>query len=150
MIFQPSPSLLSVADKAAASLAEGILLVARLLIGWLFFTNGWEKLMNMRGTAAYLDSLGAPAAQLLAWPAMGGELLIGVLLILGLATRYASLFAVLFTIVATALAHRYWIMPPAEAAGQYIHFCKNLAIIGGLLLLFVTGAGRISIDARMR
>lgn len=72
--------------------------------------------------------------------------MIGAALILGFATRYATLVCLLFLIVATALAHRYWEYPPAQMGGQYNNFLKNLAIFGGTLLLFVTGPGRFSID----
>ena len=72
--------------------------------------------------------------------------MIGVTLILGFATRYAALLCLLFLIVGTALAHRYWEYPTAQVVAQYNNFIKNLAIFGGTLVLFVTGAGRFSVD----
>jgi putative oxidoreductase len=56
------------------------------------------------------------------------------------------LLCILFLIVATALAHRYWEYPPAQVTAQYANFLKNLALMGGALLVFVTGPGRFSID----
>jgi putative oxidoreductase len=56
------------------------------------------------------------------------------------------LLGILYVVVATALAHRYWEYPPAQLGNQYAHFLKNIAIIGGLLSVFVNGAGRFSID----
>ncbi len=137
-------------NGAAARLSDTSILIARVLIGWLFLTNGWEKLMHMSATAGYLASLNVPAANLVAWPTMVGELLIGIALILGLATRCAALASIAFTAAATLLAHRFWELPPGQQSEQYIHFCKNLAIIGGGLLLFVTGAARFSVDAARR
>ena len=78
------------------------------------------------------------------------ELVIGATLILGIATRYASLFTFVYLIIATAIAHRYWEAPPAAVAAQYGNFCKNLAIMGGTLLLYVLGPGRFSLDAWLR
>ena len=49
-------------------------------------------------------------------------------------------------IVATAIAHRYWEYPQAQQLIQYTNFTKNVAIAGGLLLVFVNGAGRFGID----
>ena len=46
----------------------------------------------------------------------------------------------------TALAHRYWEYPAAQVGAQYNNFLKNIAIMGGTLLLFVTGPGPYSID----
>src|SRR6266436_47607 len=73
-------------------------------------------------------------------------LLVGLTLILGFATRFAALVCLLFLIVATALAHRYWEYPAAQVMAQYNNFLKNLALFGGTLVLFVTGAGRFSAD----
>jgi putative oxidoreductase len=72
--------------------------------------------------------------------------LIGPAFITGLATRYAAVACMAFLIVATALAHRYWEYPAAQLMGQYNNFLKNIALFGGALLLFVTGAGRFSLD----
>ena len=74
------------------------------------------------------------------------EIVVGAALILGIGTRYAALLCALFLIIATALAHRYWEYPAAQIGNQYNHFLKNLAILGGALILFVTGPGRFSID----
>ena len=69
------------------------------------------------------------------------EVVIALGLILGAGTRYAALLCALFLIVATALAHRYWEYPAAQVLNQYNHFLKNLALLGGALILFVTGRG---------
>jgi len=53
-----------------------------------------------------------------------------------------------FTIVATFSSHRYWTFTdPAAYAQQSSHFWKNTAIMGGMLAVFVAGAGRASVDA---
>jgi putative oxidoreductase len=61
-----------------------------------------------------------------------------------------SLFTFLYLIIATALAHRYWEYPAAQQVSQYAHFCKNLAIMGGAILLYLTGGGRFSLDNWLR
>jgi len=40
----------------------------------------------------------------------------------------------------------HWEYPTAQVVAQYNNFIKNLAIFGGTLVLFVTGAGRFSVD----
>ena len=141
-----SHATLSHADGAAASAADAALLVGRVLIGWLFLSAGWAKLMNIAGFVTYLTNLKVPNPAFWAWIAAPAEVLIGITLILGLATRYACLFTVLYLVIATALAHRYWEYPAAAQQNQYNHFVKNLAIMGGALFLFVTGGGRFSLD----
>jgi len=125
---------------------DALLLVGRVLLGWLFLTSAWGKFMNMGGYVAYLTNLKVPNPGFFSWIGAPVEFLIGVTLILGFATRYAALVCLLFLIVATALAHRYWEYPAAQVMAQYNNFLKNLALFGGTLVLFVTGAGRFSAD----
>jgi putative oxidoreductase len=140
---------LSYTDNIATSTADILLLIGRILLGWLFFKAGWDKLMNMKGFVGYLTNLKVASPEFWAWPATLAELLIGIALILGVATRYAALFAVVYVIITIALAHRYWEYPAAQQGNQFNHFLKNLAIMGGALALFVTGAGRFSLDAML-
>ena len=143
---ESSHPLLSCTDGIAASTTDIFLLVGRVLIGWLFLASSWGKLANIAGFTGYLKNLGAPAPEITAWIGALLELVIGLALVLGIGTRYAALLCVLFLIMATALAHRYWEYPAAQVVAQYNNFLKNLAIGGGALLLFVTGPGRFSID----
>jgi putative oxidoreductase len=143
---ESSHPLLSRTDTIAASITDILLLAGRVLLGWLFLASAWGKFSNMAGFTGYLTNLKVPGAEFWAWVAAPVEFLIGITLILGIATRYAALVCVIFLIVATALAHRYWEYPPAQVMAQYNNFLKNLALLGGALLVFVTGAGRLSID----
>jgi hypothetical protein len=43
--------------------------------------------------------------------------------------------------------HRYWTLTGADQVANMDGFYKNLSIMGGFLLLYVTGAGKYSIDA---
>src|SRR6516225_5097286 len=143
---ESSLPVLSHADGFAASASDALLLVGRVLLRWIFLTSAWGKFMNMGGYVAYLTNLTVPNPGLNSWIAAPGSFLIGLTLILGFATRYAALLCLLFLIVATALAHRYWEYPAAQVMAQYNNFIKNLAIFGGALLLFVSGPGRYSVD----
>jgi putative oxidoreductase len=52
-----------------------------------------------------------------------------------------------YTIATAVLGHDFWNITDATLQrDMIIHFWKNVGIAGGFLLLFVTGAGRISID----
>jgi putative oxidoreductase len=149
MVDQPRTaprSALSHTDAFATSSADALMLVGRVMIGWLFLKAGWDKFMNMEGFAGYLTRLGVPAPELMAWPAATAEVLIGLTLILGFAARYAALACFVYLIIATLLAHRYWTYPPEQQLNQFNHMLKNIAIMGGALYIFVTGAGRYSTD----
>ena len=53
---------------------------------------------------------------------------------------------IVFVIVASFSSHAYWTVPEAQRANQSSHFWNNITIIGGLVMQFVTAAGRLSID----
>ncbi|MEZ5788317.1 MAG: DoxX family protein [Xanthobacteraceae bacterium] len=126
--------------------ADSILLLARILIGYIFVLGGWGKLTGLAGFASYLETHGVPASYPVAVLGAAVEFFGGIALITGLATRYVVLLIVAFTLVATGIAHRFWEFEPPARRGQTIHFNKNMAMIGGLLALFVAGPGRFSID----
>jgi putative oxidoreductase len=122
-------------------------LVARVLMGWLFVESGSRKLMGMDAFIASLVQRRVPYATILGWIGAPIEFFGGLALLLGVMTRCTTLAVIVFTIVATLIGHRYWeITDAATRRMQQAHFSKNLAIIGGLLLLVVTGGGRFSID----
>ncbi len=150
-LITPSPAQFAACDGVAIRTGDAFALIGRILLGWLFLTAGWAHINGgIPGFTRYLTSLGVPAPEFFAWLATAAELVIGITLILGVATRYGALLGVVFLIVATALAHRYWEYPAAQQMGQYVNFLKNLSTFGGMLLLFVTGAGRFSIDGWLR
>jgi putative oxidoreductase len=75
----------------------------------------------------------------------------GLAILLGAWTRCAALLMIVFVIVATAISHRYWEFADAAARRmQQSHFAKNLTIIGGFVLMLVTGGGRFSVDGWRR
>ena len=136
-------------DNIAASWSPFLLLVGRVLLGWLFLASGYGKLSGIAGTTAYFTSLGMSPPEAWAWFAAIAELVLGAALILGIATRYAALASFLWVLVATAIAHRYWTYPAAQQAGQFNNWLKNIAIMGGMLYAFAAGAGRYSVDAAL-
>ena len=124
------------------------LLVARLFMAALFLVAGIRKLMAPAAAAGYFTKLGFPAADLLVWVVIAVEIGGATLLILGWQTRRAAWLLIAFTVIATAMAHRFWQFDAAQYANQLNHFLKNAAIVGGLLYVVVFGAGAVSLDER--
>ncbi|MCF1709990.1 DoxX family protein [Tabrizicola sp. J26] len=116
-------------------------LVARILIGLLFVVAGVGKLGDVAGFTGYLTSGGLPG--FLAWPTIALEILGGLALIVGFQARIAALLLAGFTLLAALLHH----FQPADQM-QMTMFLKNLAIAGGLFLLFANGAGALAVDKR--
>ena len=142
--------MFAMTDGLASRTSDMALLVGRILLGWVFFISGWAKLTNMASIVGYLTSLNVPNPGFWGWPSMIAELVIGTCLILGVATRYISLASIVYIIIATAIAHRYWEYQMPRQMAEYVNFLKNLGLIGASLFLFVTGAGRISLDHWLR
>jgi putative oxidoreductase len=124
------------------------LLVARVLLGVLFLVPGIRIVMYYGGTIGYFTKLGFPAPELMAWIAIVIEIGGAVLLILGWNTRWVSRLLVLFVLIATLMAHRFWEFDATQYANQLNHFLKNLAIIGGLLYVGTFGPGAMSMEGR--
>jgi len=123
-------------------------LIGRLLLALMFLLAGLSKLGGLEGTAGYIASKGLPMAQVLAFATAALEVGGAVMLIVGWQARWAALALAAFTLLATVLFHNYWAMPAAEQMMQQLMFMKNLAITGGLLVLFAFGPGSLSLDAR--
>ena len=59
--------------------------------------------------------------------------------------RWAAWALAIFVVVATLAAHRFWEFDVSQAMNQRNHFFKNLAVVGGLLLLAAFGPGSVSV-----
>jgi len=137
-------------DRVAADWGSALWLLGRILIGAIFVHSGFEKLMNLDGFAASLAKGGLPFSSEQAPVGAVVEFVGGLAIVLGLGTRYAALLMIAFTIVATLIAHRFWAAPPDQRHMQVVQFAKNVAIIGGFLLVFVTGGGHFSLERWLR
>ena len=125
-----------------------MLLVARILLMILFLLFGWQKLTGFHGTVSYMQSVGAPLPMLAAVIAVIMECLVGLLIALGFYTRPLALLMALYTLGTGLIGHHYWTMTGMEQYENMINFYKNISIIGGLLLLVVTGPGKYSLDKK--
>ena len=148
-IGNSSHPALSGADAFAASTSDIVLLLGRILIGWIFVRSGYGKIFDIPAYAATFPGRGLPT--FLAYIAVPAEFFGGLALMFGFATRYAALVMTIFMLVATFSSHRYWDFTDAAARrAQDSNFYKNMAILGGIFFLFVCGAGRVSIDHWLR
>lgn len=126
--------------------SDGMALVGRILLALLFIWSGWGKLNGFSGTVGFIGSQGLPMPQVLAAIAIAVELGGGILLLIGLKTRWVAMALVLFLIVITPIFHNFWNAPAAQVQMQEINFLKNVAIMGGILMVAAFGPGRLSVD----
>lgn len=116
-------------------------LLARLTVGVVFFQSGLGKLNNLERVTGFFASLGLPApafqAALVGWT----ELIGGALLIIGLATRLASipLSIVMIVAIRTALSEDVTDFSSLAGATEFLYIVL-------MVWLMVAGPGKIAVD----
>lgn len=125
-------------------------LIGRLLFALIFVPAGWSKIAGFSGVAGYIASKGVPLPEVCAAIAIAAELGLGLLILVGWQTRWAALGLAVFVAVITPIFHNFWAVPEAQMMMQQQAFFKNLAIVGGLLVLSAFGPGAFSIEGRSK
>ena len=102
-----------------------------------------------RQTIAFAASQGVPLASVTV-PLSGILALAGGLsILLGYRARLGAWLIALFLVPVTLMMHKFWaIADPMMQQIQMVLFMKNIAILGGALLISQFGAGPLSLDAR--
>jgi putative oxidoreductase len=126
---------------------DAVILAARLLLAALYLIFGWRKLRDYSGTVSRMVQDGAHFPVPATAVALFMELPVAFAVALGAFTRPSALLLALYTLGTALIAHRYWTMTGANKVDSLESFYKNLSIMGGFLLLCLTGAGKYSIDA---
>jgi putative oxidoreductase len=113
-------------------LAEGVRRLAvplgRIAIAALFLHEAWFKLTHYAPSGTYMARFGVPSALLPA--ALAVELAGGLALISGVMVREAAAVLAVFCVAAAVLFHGNW-----ADHNQLLHFQKDVAIAGGLVIL---------------
>ena len=123
-----------------------LFVATRLMLAWVFLRNGLDVLRNPEPRAAtsawLLDGLRTwipvvPADNVVLVRANAGlQLAAGASLALGIQPRLAALALAATMLPTTVGGHPFWRQDdPTRRTQQLIHFEKNLAILGGLLVV---------------
>ena len=126
---------------------NAILLAARLFLAALFLIFGWRKLRDFPGTVSQMVGDGVPVPVLATLIAIFMELPVAFVIAVGVFTHLSAVLMVFYTLGTSLIEHRYWTVTGPDRIARMEGFYKNLGIMGGFLLLFVTGAGKYSVDA---
>lgn len=121
-------------------------LAGRILLALIFVMAGFNKITGFAGTAGYIASKGLPMAEVLTVLTIIIELGGGLLIMVGWQARWAATAIFLFLIPVTFIFHAFWTV--ADPQAQYMDmlmFMKNLAIMGGMLMIVAFGSGPYSI-----
>ncbi len=105
--------------------------LARVLLACLFIGLGAERLLGAAGIGPLAGTSLSNGTLVLS----AVELVAGVLLAIGWQVRVLAVLIAAFLVVDAVLAHAFWRHAGGAAHAHWLHFLKNLAIVGGLLLL---------------
>ncbi|KQQ38107.1 MULTISPECIES: DoxX family protein [Rhizobium/Agrobacterium group] len=133
-----------------------IILVARILLSFMFIFAGFGKLADPAGTAGMIAGAGMPAATALAYLAGLFEFVAGLAVLVGFQTKIAGWAIALFCIFTGVMFHSGTVAVPGwpDAALGWINtlngimLMKNVTLAGAYILLATYGPGLYSVDAR--
>jgi putative oxidoreductase len=125
-------------------------LAVRIAIGLEFFGSGLGKLGRVSGLIQFFRSLGIPGAEILAPLVASTELVCGVLIAVGLATRTAAvmLCGVMTVAIVTAAAPEKHITASWHGLLEFFYLPEVLFFLLLAWIVFA-GPGRASLDARL-
>jgi putative oxidoreductase len=130
------------------SITQGVVVVlGRFFFALIFLMAGANHFSKQ--TIGYAVSAGVPLASI-AVP-LSGVLSIagGLSILLGYRAKLGGWLIVLFLVPVTLMMHKFWLVQdPMMAQIQMILFMKNVAMLGGALLISQFGAGPFSLDVR--
>ena len=118
-------------------------LIGRIFISLVFLIAGFGKIFSYENTIDYMESFGVPGYLLI--PAIIVEILFPLLVIIGYKTKSSALILALFSLLLALVFHTNF-----SNQMQLMSFLKNLALSGGFLIVFINGAGKLSIDQRFK
>jgi putative oxidoreductase len=147
--FEVSVMAMRVIDSLVLRGEPVILLLGRICIGSLYLMSGINHWWDLTLLTHFMVGLPGSAnvwAMLTATIEVAG----GVALVLGFRTREFALLLVLFNLCAAAIGHPYWSITDDATArwAQFIHFWKDIGLVGGTLFVLARGAGPLSLDRR--
>ncbi|WP_051974780.1 DoxX family protein [Cupriavidus necator] len=120
----------------------------RALLGVLFLLSGIFKIGGFAGVAAWMASAGLPLASVLLVLTIAVEVGGGLTLITGWNARWGALVLALFLVPVSLVFHGFWSADVANYQNQFNHFFKNIAILGGMLVVFSMESARAQVKAQ--
>ena len=121
-------------------------LIGRIFISFIFLFEAYDTIKYFETTKKLMNDYGITWNQDLLLTGSIALLILGGLMILsGYRSSFGAILLLLYWIPVTFIVHSFWNDAPDYQRLESIHFMKNLAIIGGLLIVLVNGSGRYSI-----
>mgnify|MGYP003574240740 FL=1 len=115
--------------------------VGRTLLVLILLISGFNKIGGFEGTAGWMASKGIPLASVALVITIIIEIAGAAMIIVGYKARLAATVILLWLIPVTFIFHAFWAVPQEQMQTQFIMFFKNIAMMGGMLLIMGMGSG---------
>lgn len=121
-------------------------LIARILIAFIFLYEAYDTIAFFKDTKDKMTGYGLNWNQDMLL--VGGIFLLilgGILILIGYRSNWGAVLLMIYWIPVTFIVHSWWLHPAEAQRLEAIMFMKNIAILGGLLMVMVNGSGRYSV-----
>lgn len=120
-------------------------LIGRIFISFIFLFEAYDSIKYFSATKAAMIDYGIMSHHdFLLSSSIGLLILGGLLVLLGYRSSFGAILLLLYWVPVTFIVHSFWNDLPEIRRIESIQFMKNLAIMGGLLIVLVNGSGRYS------
>lgn len=117
-------------------LEDGVMTAARIVVGATFAIIGVRNIGNHKPISEMIRANRLPMPEFMAATGIAMQVGFGLLMAIGLFPIVSALGLLVFTVLATLMAHSFWMFPDkAERATQVSAFLANMIMVGGLLAL---------------
>ena len=121
-------------------------LIGRIFLATIFIFEAVDSTLYFEKTKQAMTVNGLNWNQeMLLYGAIFLLILGGLMVLFGYRSTVGAILLLMYWVPVTFIVHDFWNYPKEELREQSILFMKNIAIIGGLLMLAGKGSGRYSI-----
>ncbi|MGM7680774.1 DoxX family protein [Cytobacillus sp. Hm23] len=122
-----------------------LFLIGRILFSVIFISAGFNHLKDFTNTIEMVKKSKAPFPKLSAAVMSLFALVGGLSVAFGFYAEIGAFLLFIFLIPTTFIVHGFWRLPDEQKEIQSVHFFKNLALMGGTLMILYYGSGPYSL-----
>ncbi len=121
-------------------------LLGRAMLSFIFLYEAYDSVFYFQETKEKMAAYGLAWNQdMLLVGAILVLLLGGILLLIGYRVGFGITILLIYWVPVTFIVHSFWNDPEPAQRLQSILFMKNIAIIGGMLMVWANGVGKYSV-----
>ncbi len=121
-------------------------LIGRIFLSFIFLYEAYDSIAFFKANKALMTEYGVTWSQdFLMYASILLLILGGILILIGYRTTLGSICLLLYWIPLTFTLYSFWNDPEEVRRLNSLMFMKNMAIAGGLLMLYVNPSGRYSV-----